>query len=85
MQERFKKELENFISPSDFGLFDLAINSIDAITTIVSIFSDRNDINSTQSFVLAIVKTMIDLLIGVDIDLANFDKFIQEEAKRGKK
>ena len=73
-----RSQLEEFVSPSDIPLFDLGVSAIDDLTTIVKIFSDRNSLESTSSFVLGIIKSVIAALTHRECDLEEIVKLIHE-------
>lgn len=78
MQRDFKKELEEFVSPSDIPLFDLCINAIDDLVTITRIFSDRNSMESTSSLVLGTIKSVITAFTGKNVDSEALMNLINE-------
>ncbi len=76
MDNETRKSLEEFISPGDFPLFDLAVSAIDDLVTIQQIFRDRNTIESTGSFTLGIIKSVITSTTGVEVDMDRLMKLI---------
>lgn len=73
-----RNQLEEFVSPSDIPLFDLGVSAIDDLSTIVKIFSDRNSLESTSSFVLGIIKSVIVALTNRECELEEIVKLIHE-------
>lgn len=73
-----RSQLEEFVSPSDIPLFDLGVSAIDDLSTIVKIFSDRNSLESTSSFVLGIIKSVIAALTHRECELEEIVKLIHE-------
>lgn len=78
MDRDHRKALEEFVSPSDIPLFDLAVSAIDDLVIIQSIFSDRNSIESTGSLTLGIIKSTIASLTGVEVDMDTLMELIVE-------
>lgn len=79
MNDKYREQLEEFVSPSDIPLFDIIISNLDSINIVADIFSDRNSRESTSSLVLAIIKSTIDTLTGLDVDLKNLNQFLIDE------
>lgn len=76
MKDFYREQLEEFVSPSDIPLFDIIISNLDAICTVADIFSDRNTKESTSSLILAIIKSTIDALTGLDVDLQKINELL---------
>ena len=69
MEDFYRKQLEEFVSPSDIPLFEVVSSNIDSICTIKDIFSDRNSQENTYSFILGVIKSVIVSLTGREIDI----------------
>lgn len=76
MKDFYREQLEEFVSPSDIPLFDIIISNLDAICIVADIFSDRNTAESTSSLILAIIKSTIDALTGLDVDLQKINELL---------
>lgn len=73
-----RNQLEEFVSPSDIPLFDLGASAIDDLSTIVKIFSDRNSLESTSSFILGIIKSVIVTLTHRECEMEEIVRLIHE-------
>lgn len=82
MKDFYKRQLEEFVSPSDIPLFDIIISNLDSICTVADIFSDRNTSESTSSLILAIIKSTIDALTGLDVDLIKLNNLLIESENK---
>ena len=82
MKDFYRRQLEEFVSPSDIPLFDIIISNLDAICTVADIFSDRNTSESTSSLILAIIKSTIDALTGLDVDLNKLNELLIESENK---
>lgn len=82
MKDFYRRQLEEFVSPSDIPLFDIITSNLDAICTVADIFSDRNTSESTSSLILAIIKSTIDALTGLDVDLNKLNELLIESENK---
>jgi hypothetical protein len=82
VKEFYRKQLEEFVSPSDIPLFDVIISNLDSICIVADIFSDRNTTESTSSLILAIIKSTIDALTGLNIDLKKLNELLIESENK---
>lgn len=85
MNEDYREQLEEFVSASDIPLFDLVSANIDAITISTNIFSDRNTADNTTAFILGIIKTIISMLLNIEVDMEDLQEFIIKQDKKDNK
>lgn len=85
MNEDYREQLEEFVSVSDIPLFDLVSANIDAITISTNIFSDRNTAENTTSFILGIIKTIISMLLNIEVDMNDLQEFLVKQDEKDNK
>lgn len=85
MNEDYREQLEELVSVSDIPLFDLVSANIDAITISTNIFSDRNTADNTAAFILGIIKTIISMLLNIEVDMGDLQEFLLKQEEKDKK
>lgn len=78
-----RAQLEEIVSPSDIPLFDIIAANVDAITSTVQVFKDRNPIPATSALVLGVIQTIIAFTCGVSVDTSDLRHFIVEQSQKG--
>lgn len=72
------KQLEEFVTHSDIELIKTCGGLIESICSIVSIFADRNSLESASAAALGTVSSLITGLFGVKVDAKKLINLIDE-------
>lgn len=75
-------EIDDFVSPSDQKLIELAGGLTEDLGIVLEIFKDRNPSDVVTSFAIGQVATIIYRVCNISVNLTDFVKFLAEQAQK---